>query len=183
MPSKVTAYRVFVASPGGLEKEREAFRRILNDYNESDALEDSALFIPVAWELALAGMGRPQELINQELRRCDYCVLVLWDRWGSLSAIGGTYSSGTEEEYYVARDSMTKGTLRELVVLFRAVDPRKLSDPGPQLQKVIDFRRDLEAKKELLFATYDEVPAFESQLRKQLGAWLRQHRKSVGTPS
>jgi hypothetical protein len=56
MPSKVTVYRVFVASPGGLEQEREAFRRILNDYNESDALEEGALFIPVGWELARAGI-------------------------------------------------------------------------------------------------------------------------------
>ena len=80
MPTQVTVYRVFVASPGGLEPERETFRRVLNDYNESDALEDGALYIPVGWELARAGMGRPQELINKDLRRCDYCVLVLRDR-------------------------------------------------------------------------------------------------------
>ena len=177
MPSQVTAVRVFVASPGGLEKEREAFRRIINDYNESDALEAGVLFIPVGWELAMAGIGRPQELINQELRRCDYCVVVLWDRWGSAPAIGGKYSSGTEEEYYVARDAKTAGTMLQIVVMFRAVDPSKLSDPGPQLQKVIDFRRDLEDKKELLFATYDELPTFENHLRKQLAGWLRQHRK------
>jgi hypothetical protein len=97
---------------------------------------------------------------------------VLWDRWGSPSTIGGKYSSGTEEEYYVARESMTAGTMREIVVLFRAVDPSKLSDPGAQLQKVIDFRRGLEAKKELLFATYDELPAFENHVRKQLAGWL-----------
>jgi hypothetical protein len=178
MPSAVTVYRVFVASPGGLESERETFRRLLNDYNESDALEDGALFIPIGWELARAGMGRPQELINRDLRRCDYCVLILCDRWGSPSDVTGRYSSGTEEEYYVARESIAAGAMRELVVLFRAVDPGKLSDPGPQLQRVLAFRRELESKKELLFSTYDELPAFETYLRKQLGAWLRQHRQA-----
>jgi Domain of unknown function (DUF4062) len=179
MPTQVTVYRVFIASPGGLEPERETFRRVLNDYNESDALEAGALFIPVGWELARAGMGRPQELINNDLRRCDYCVLVLRDRWGSPAGGGSNYSSGTEEEYHVARGCLGSGTMRNVVVLFGAVDPSKLSDPGEQLTKVIEFRRQLEAKRELLFSTYDELPAFEKQLRGQLAGWLREHRNGL----
>ncbi len=178
MAVQVTVYRVFIASPGGLEPEREAFRRVLNDYNESDALEDGALFIPIGWELARAGMGRPQELINKDLRRCDYCVLVLRDRWGSPAGGGGKYSSGTEEEYHVARECIANGTMRDVVVLFGAVDPGKLSDPGEQLQKVIAFRRELEDKKEMLYSTFDELPVFEKHLRGQLAAWLRDHRKT-----
>lgn len=178
MPSKVTVYRVFIASPGGLEQEREAFRRVLNDYNESDALEDDVLFIPVGWELARAGMGRPQELINKDLRRCDYCVLVLRDRWGSPAGGAGKYSSGTEEEYHIARECVANGQMRDVIVLFGTVDPGKLSDPGEQLKRVLEFKRELEAKKELLFSTYDELPAFEGHLRRQLAGWLREHRKA-----
>src|SRR6185295_17090308 len=51
MPFPVTAYRIFIASPGGLDDERHVFRRIINDYNETDALDDGALFVPVGWEL------------------------------------------------------------------------------------------------------------------------------------
>lgn len=177
MPTQVTVYRVFVASPGGLDQERETFRRVLNDYNESDALEDGALFIPVGWELARAGMGRPQELINKDLRRCDYCVLVLRDRWGSPAGGNSQYTSGTEEEYHIARECLDNGQMYELIVLFGDVDPGKLSDPGDQLKKVLAFRRELEEKKELLFSTYDELPAFENHLRRQLASWLRAHRK------
>jgi hypothetical protein len=36
VPSQVTVYRVFIASPGGLEKERRRFRDVLNKYNESE---------------------------------------------------------------------------------------------------------------------------------------------------
>jgi hypothetical protein len=177
MPTQVIVYRVFIASPGGLEEERERFRQVLNDYNESDALEDGALFIPVGWELARAGIGRPQELINKDLRRCDYCLLVLRDRWGSPAGGAGKYTSGTEEEYNVARVCLAAGTMRNVVVLFGAVDEGKLSDPGEQLKKVIQFRRELEEKKELLFSTFDELAVFEKHVRSQLAGWLRDHRK------
>jgi Domain of unknown function (DUF4062) len=111
MPWQVTAYRIFVASPGGLDNERQAFRRVINDYNESDALDDGALFVPVGWELARAGMGRPQELINRTVRLCDYFVLLLHDRWGTAPAAGGAYSSGTEEEYHIARECFGNRTM------------------------------------------------------------------------
>ena len=124
-------------------------------------------------------MGRPQELINEDLRRCDFCVVVLRDRWGSPAGGGSHYSSGTEEEYYVARECLANGTMRNMVVLFGAVDASKLSDPGEQLKKIIAFRRELEEHKELLFSTYDEFSVFEKQLRSQLAGWLREHRKGI----
>lgn len=103
MPSQVSAYRIFVGSPSGLEEERKRFREVVNEYNESDALENGVLFIPVGWELTLRGMGRPQQLINDDLKRCDYCVILLHDRWGTPSSTAGQYSSGTEEEYALAK--------------------------------------------------------------------------------
>src|SRR4028118_236692 len=104
MPSNLTAYRIFIASPGGLQKEREAFKNIINKYNETDATERNVQFIPVGWEATLGGIGRPQELINEDIRRCDYFILVLWDRWGSRpnKENEGSYTSGTDEEYHVA---------------------------------------------------------------------------------
>lgn len=59
MPSQITAYRVFIASPGGLDEERRRFREALNEFNEDQAIESGAIIIPVGWELTLAGMGRP----------------------------------------------------------------------------------------------------------------------------
>ena len=179
MPSQATVYRVFVASPGGLEEERATFRQVLNDYNESDALEDGALFVPVGWELARPGIGRPQELINRDLRRCDYCVLILRDRWGTPAGGARRYSSGTEEEYHIARECIATGHMRDMMVLFGTVDPAQLSDPGEQLQKVLQFRRELELKRQLLYDTFDELPAFERMLRRQLAGWLREHRKAT----
>jgi hypothetical protein len=48
-----------------------------------DALSRGVCFISIGWEETLGAIGRPQELINEDLRECDYFVLVLYDRLGS----------------------------------------------------------------------------------------------------
>lgn len=177
MPQEIQAYRVFIASPGGLDAEREAFRRTLAEHNDADALERGCMFLPIGWEMTLPGVGRPQKLINEDVRRCDYFVLVLGDRWGSLpdSKKTARYSSGTEEEYHIALECYddTSQPMRQIVVFFKAPPVGQVGDPGPQLKKVLDFKKELESNKQLLFATFDELSGFEQRLRKHLAQWVR----------
>jgi tetratricopeptide (TPR) repeat protein len=179
LASNIRLYRVFIASPGGLGDERQAFKETLNEYNESEAIDRCALFLPVAWELTLPGIGRPQALINQDVEKCDYFVLLLWDRWGSPTDAENTprYSSGVEEEFQLAWSCFHDHSkpMRQLVAFFKSVDERQLSDPGSQLQKVLDFRNKLETEKTLLFDTFDDVNSLRQKLRRSLAAWLRDH--------
>jgi len=179
MAEDIKQYRVFIASPGGLDKEREGFRDTLRDYNEMDAVQRGVLFRPVGWEDTLGGIGRPQSIINDDVRSCDYFVMVLWDRWGSSpdKKGKGKYSSGTEEEYHIALECFAdkKMPMRQIVVFFKAVDERMLSDPGPQLNKVLDFKRKLETEKTIYFHTYDEIEHFKKLIGKYLAQWVRDH--------
>ena len=105
MAETITRYRVFIASPGGLEDVRKAFRETINAYNsEIDQLDRDATFLPMGWEETLGGIGRPQSLINEDIKKCDYLVLILKDRWGSLPDTIDKicFSSACEEEYNVA---------------------------------------------------------------------------------
>ena len=61
MPEQVTAYKVFIASPGGLEAEREAFRSALSEHNDNHALFKDCMFLPVGWETMPSGVGRPHQ--------------------------------------------------------------------------------------------------------------------------
>ena len=180
MPSNLAMYRIFIASPGGLAEERKAFRDAIADYNESDAVHRGVLFRAVGWEATLPGMGRPQELINSDIRDCDLFVLLLWDRWGTasgLNADGREYSSGTEEEYSLAVDCLGENDkpLKDISIFFKLVEMRRMSDPGAQLQKVIDFKEKLESEKQLLYQTFDDASGFKIQLTKLLAKWLRDH--------
>src|SRR3546814_13463215 len=102
MSQQLTGYRVFIASPGGLSSARDCFRRVLEEYNRTDGFRRGVVFIPVGWEKMAPTRGRGQEVINQRLRQCDFCVLVLHDRWGTPPSDDGPFASGTEEELNVA---------------------------------------------------------------------------------
>jgi hypothetical protein len=71
MSRSITQYRVFIATPGGLDDERKSFRKTLEDYTASDAEPRGVTFQPVGWEETLGGPGRPQGLINDDLKECD----------------------------------------------------------------------------------------------------------------
>ena len=180
MPDRLTGYRVFIASPGGLDDERQRFREIIQQYNETEALYRGAQFIPVGWEQNPGGMGRAQKLINKQVRECDFFICVLHDRWGTRPAREDDdsvpYTSGTEEEFYVAMQCYEgDDPMQQLVVYFKAPDPGKLNDAGPQLQQVLDFKKKLEEERKVFYRTFDELTVFEKFLRTLLGEWLRNH--------
>lgn len=169
-------YLVFIATPSGLQEERAAFKEVLEAYNLADANHRGYSFTPVGWEITLGGTGRPQALINQDIKQCDYFVLVLHDRWGTPPGVDGAgkdYSSGTEEEFNVALESLAAGQIKEIILFFKHVDEKKLSDPGEQLKAVLNFRKEREERKDFLFHTFDDEKPFENLLRRHLSSWLR----------
>lgn len=180
MSEALQGLRVFIASPGGLEDERNRFRATVEEVNR-EANERQITFIPVGWEYATSGLGRPQEKINAEVERCDYMILVLHDRWGTPPAAEGSYTSGTEEEYEVARRcaSDAQMPMRNIAVLFKGVPAHQLSDPGEQLRKVLAFKKRLEQERSLFFKTFDSTSEYERELRALLFGWMREEEEGA----
>lgn len=109
----------------------------------------------MGWEDTLPGMGRPQALINKDVELCDLFVLLLWKRWGSPS---GTHTSGTEEEFELARRrSESHGSTPAIWLYFKKVPDQMLADPGEQLKRVLAFRSKIELERSFLYKTF-EVP-------------------------
>ncbi len=65
--------------------------------------------------------------------------------------------------------------MKEVVVFFKAVEPRQLSDPGDQLKKVLNFKRQLEREREHLFSTFDSLTSFRRLVRQHLVSWTHSH--------
>ena len=131
MPKLITQYRVFIGSPSGLDQERECFRRKLERYTAVHSEPQGITFYPVGWEETVGGAGRPQELINDDLRQCDYAVFVLYDRWGS--SPGSGYISGTEEEWSLAEELYKTNKIRNIALFFKYVDQRQMRDSSGRM--------------------------------------------------
>lgn len=173
MPRSLTQYRVFIGSPGGLQEERKRFRELLERYSKVHGEPAGVVFHPVGWEDTLGGVGRPQEIINRDLEPCDFAVFVFHDRWGTPTGNGRT--SGTEEELELAEKLYAETKLRNIVVLFKNVNDSQLRDPGPQLQKVLNFKKRIEGERKYLHHQYSEPGEFHDLLEAHLARWLREH--------
>jgi hypothetical protein len=117
VPKSLTQYRVFIASPSGLDEERKHFRQKLAKFSAWHAEPVGVMFHPVGWEEIVGGPGRPQQLINDALKECDYAVFILHDRWGS-SPGSDPYTYGVEEEWYLTEDLYRLQKIRSVALFF-----------------------------------------------------------------
>jgi tetratricopeptide (TPR) repeat protein len=182
MPKPVQTYHVFLASPTGLEVERQAFKLTLDAYTTSDAERRGVRFKAEMCEDALRGVGRPQEFINRQIKSADYFFLLLSDRWGSPPDAEGWYSSAVEEEFTLAMQcyASPEFPMRQVVVCFKPVSPERLADMDDQLKQVLEFKAKLEREKTHYPHTFETVGDLQEIVRRHLGQWLWDHEKGIG---
>jgi tetratricopeptide (TPR) repeat protein len=164
LPSSITAYRILIELADELEEERKAFGSLVHEYNSLEAIPRDVLFVPVRWE---PDIEPSQRLLQDDYRKIDYFVLVLWDRW----------PPGGEDEYQFAAKCLESADmpLSEVVLFFKEVPQRQLSDPGDEIQKVLTFRRQLEAERRIRFDTFSTIDDLKNRLRWNLSNWLIRH--------
>jgi tetratricopeptide (TPR) repeat protein len=160
---------VFIASPGDLAVERRAFKDTLDSLNDGFGIGADVEFVPLGWEDALYDYGRrPQSVINEDVDACDVFFLVMWRRWGQKSSDAKDASSYTEEEFNRAVERFEQTGAPKIYVLFKHVDQGQMADPGPQLKKVLAFRKRLHTSKRILPRTFADEKAFIIEVRNHL---------------
>ena len=97
MADQRTVYRIFIASPSDVAQERELAREIIARVSKAQASRKIVLEAR-GWEDVAPGLGRPQALINPEVKQADLLVGILWKRFGTNT---GVAESGTEEEFNI----------------------------------------------------------------------------------
>jgi len=141
---------VFLASPGDVEAERAAVREVASRVNAN--FEDRGVRVRVVgWEQVRPELGRPQELINPLVYKCDVFIGLLNRRWGSET---GLYSSGFEEEFEVALQRRQSGGTPGIGMFFAELPAEALDDPGAQLQAVMSFQDRVRTEKIGLYKQY-----------------------------
>lgn len=160
---------VFIASPSDLAPERAVLRDVV-DIAVGNAARHRLLLHLVGWEDLPPGFGRPQALINRELRRAELIIVVLWSRIGTPAAGPGS-DPGTVEELKVAIDQVTQGRADDVFVYFKT-DGAPNGIHGAQQEAVARLRNDVERKQELLFATFASLEQWRERIQSDLTRWV-----------
>jgi hypothetical protein len=82
MSYNAPVYRVFIATPSDVEKEREKIRLAIHKVNED--FSNDGMFMPVMYEQLPPAAGvAPQQTINKKaLRNCDVLIALFWTKIG-----------------------------------------------------------------------------------------------------
>jgi len=161
-------FTVFLASPTDLIDHRRAAKEEVDTLNE--ALRG------IGWEIDLLrfedvppGAGRPQDLINPDLDRCDLFLGVLWCRWGQPT---GTYSSGFEEEVERVLSRRERDGTPQIWLFFQKVGEDQSADAGPQLSQVLEFRKRVEQERRLFYKEFTDADDWRKLLRAHLLSYV-----------
>jgi hypothetical protein len=162
----VRLIRVFVASPGDVQEERQRFSTVVASVNKRHAIEKGILLDPWQWEIdSVPTIGRPQEDINPSLDEAAVVVLMIWNRIGTPS---GKAESGTVEEFERAVERFHRDGWPHVLVYYcnRPVPPAKNSEEIEQAMQVMKFKE--KHAKDLLPATYNSTEDFAQLLETHL---------------
>ena len=161
---KHTVLNIFIASPGDVNPERIMLKDKIESINR--------IVRNIGWHIdlyggedTLPGTGRPQELINEDVDRCNLFIGILWKRWGQST---GVFSSGFEEEFDRATKRYLKTKTPEIWLFFKKVHSEELSDAGPQLARVLEFRERHEVSKQVFFKEFSTTEDYGNQIYEYL---------------
>lgn len=138
MSYQARAFKVFIASPGDVAREREVIRAVIERWNSIDSQQNKMVLIPIGWETnAAPEMGRAaQDYINMDiLDSCDVVIGVFWTRVGTPTR---THASGSIEEI------LCSSANRRLTMLYfsKKAIPHDLIDPE-QYSSLLKFKEEV----------------------------------------
>jgi hypothetical protein len=180
MPSPVLVFRVVVASPGDVKKERDALIEVFREVNR-DTGRPARLHLDMRrWEDdAHPGFddGGPQGLIDPilDIPNCDLFIGILWSRLGSPTIAGDT---GSEREFNAAINAWSTTRRPHIYAYFcqREFTPRSKSQ-REQWALVTAFKKKL--PKQGFAWGYKSVADFKKLAASHLRQYLQEQSRAL----
>lgn len=156
MSYNAKVYKVFIATPSDVTKEREIVRSVLARWNAVNGEKERTILLPIGWDTnAAPETGKSaQEYINEELLdNCDILIGIFWSRIGSPTK---HFESGTIEE--ITRHLNE----RKLAMLYFSTKEIPSDADLDQVKKVRSLKKKYE--KSSLYAEFSNEYQLESNL-------------------
>jgi hypothetical protein len=154
-------YKIFLASPSDVAKERQIARETINKWNELHSEETGIILQAIGWEThSYASMGdRAQGLLNKQiLQDADFLIGMFWTRIGTPT---GDHESGTLEEI---KEHINAG--KPAMLCFSDQPVQMGSVEQEQYNKLMDFKEECFGKG--LVSGYESLEAFRAILNDSL---------------
>lgn len=166
--SPPASIKIFVASPSDVRNERDRLPEVINELNRTLSVLQNGFntyLELVKWEThAYPQMGRPQQVINEQIGRYDIFIGILWKRFGIPTGIA---ESGTQEEFDLAYKSWQETRKPHIMFYFSQAYYRlSTTEEIEQLKKVHQFRDFV--KERGLFWEYPGADQFIAIIRAHL---------------
>ncbi|MGA2937404.1 MAG: hypothetical protein ABSF52_09945 [Syntrophobacteraceae bacterium] len=136
MSYQATVYRILVASPGDVTKERQAIPEVIGIWNDAHSEDHGVVLVPVRWEThSTPTMGdRPQAILNKQIvNSCDILIGAFWTR---IVIHTGIAESGTVEGIEEFRNSG-----KPILLYFSSVPVMPGSVDPEQYKRLLEFKR------------------------------------------
>ncbi len=174
MPTNITLYKVFLASPGDVKEERLIVKKVIDEINTGNYLTNEIKLELITWEThswPSTGIDA-QDVINKQLPN-DYDIFIgiMWNRFGTPT---NRAESGTKEEFdraFEKNKADPKGT--QVLFFFKTTAiPVKEIDLD-SLVKIRKFQEELIGQG-VYFREFDQLHELETLLRFGLASVLKE---------
>jgi len=165
MSYKAEVVRILIASPGDCNEERELARKVIYEWNSTNAYNKKIIILPVMWEYDSTPMQGTyaQEIINQQLTyHCDIAIAFFSTRVGSPTE---RYNSGTIEEIETALDS------DKIVSLYFSNRKVNINDINPLFLLELGEIKEKYSQKGLIYE-FDTLPNLKNDLLRHLSSLI-----------
>lgn len=149
--------RVFLASPGSDEQERQVFRKVIHEVNTMRGDAYGVVYKPVE---TLFSRFRPQSLLKKDVLSSEVVVAPLgqaWDEQASRFEVAYSWASAYHKEVWC---------------YFRVLQDNQLITPDSSLSHVLDFRDQVEQAQGARYHYIENPGDWERQLYTHLSLWL-----------
>lgn len=185
MPKQVEHLKIFLASPGDVQTERDQARQAIEEINRTIGRDKNIHLDVIGWETDVHPSygGDAQSLVNSQIAdmaEYDLFLGIMWNRFGQPTPRA---ESGTEEEFNRAADFFEQSGLPEIMLYFsQASSNLSTAEQLSQKGKVIQFKERVRGK--ALTWDYAGAQDFQSLLQRHLSQWvLNRNRETPKAPA
>ncbi|HEY6391659.1 MAG TPA: hypothetical protein VIX89_10300 [Bryobacteraceae bacterium] len=152
-------HRVFISTPGDLQREQDTCRAAISEVNAAEAMPQKILLVSVG----LREDGQIEGVraaVAENVRQCTYYIQIFEDDWGPKNLF--------RKMFFLAADCRDDPSLpmRELIVCLK--DAPRETDP-----EILAFRKELEEQQNVRVFHFDKMETLKTYLSGVCSEWVR----------